>query len=96
MLNAYETMYILSPRLEEAAIDALVEKFNQLISKEGGQVEKTDKMGRRRMAYEVQGMKEGFYILTNFKAPSKLIAELERQFKITDEVVRHIVIRQGK
>ncbi len=96
MLNAYETMYILSPRLEETAIDALVEKFNQLISKEGGSVEKTDKMGRRRMAYEVNGAKEGFYVLTQFKAPSKLISELERQFKITDEVVRHIVIRQGK
>lgn len=94
-MNAYETMYILSPRLEEAAIDAIVEKFNTLIAKEGGTVEKTDKMGRRRMAYEIGGLKEGFYILTNFKAKSNFVAELERQFKISDEVIRHVVVRQA-
>lgn len=92
MLRNYETMYIIKPTLDEDAIEAVAKKVDDQIVGIGGTVEKTEKRGRKRLAYEVKDFKDGFYVLTNFKAKPDTILELERLFKLNDDVIRHLVL----
>ena len=96
MLRSYETMYIIKPTLDEDAIDAVAKKVDDQIAGIGGSVEKTEKRGRKRLAYEVKDFKDGFYVLTNFKSDPAQIRELERLFRLNDDVIRHLVIRQDE
>ena len=92
MVRDYETMYIIKPTLDEEAIDVVTKRVDDQITSLGT-LEKTEKRGRKRLAYEVKDFKDGFYVLTNFKAEPKNIAELERLFKLNDDVIRHIIVR---
>ncbi len=93
-MRAFETMYILRPDLDEEAIDAAVERFKSLIEDQGGTVENIDKWGKRRLAYEIEGCREGFYVLVHWQGDSAVSRELERVLKITGEVLRHINVRR--
>ena len=86
-MNNYEVMYIVKPVVEEEAFEAVVAKFESLITANGGTVEKTDRWGKKRLAYEIQDFTEGQYVL---------VKELDRVMKITDEVMRHMVIKKGE
>lgn len=92
MVRSYETMYIVKPTLDEEAIDAVTKRVDDQISSLGT-LEKTEKRGRKRLAYEVKDFKDGFYVLTNFTAAPSQITELERLFKLNDDVIRHIIVR---
>jgi small subunit ribosomal protein S6 len=82
--------------MEEEAIKAMVERFSNLIVSEGGEIENIDEWGKRRLAYPIQDFREGYYVLMNFKADPQLPSELERNYKITDEVIRYIIIRDDE
>lgn len=92
-MNKYETVYIISPTLEEEQVKAIVEKFNNLVSA-NGELEKVEEWGKKKFAYEVQDQKEGYYVLLNFSANSDFPAELERNFKITEGILKYMVIRK--
>lgn len=92
-MNKYESVIIINPSLEEEGIKNLIKKFSDLINTEG-KVESVEEMGKRKLAYEVKKNKEGYYILINFEAKPTLIAELERNYRITDEVIKFIVVRK--
>lgn len=92
-MRKYEVIYILDLTKGEEAIKALVEKFSNLIS-ENGEIVKTEEWGAKQLAYEVEGKKEGYYVVTIFTAKAEFPQELERQFKITDGVVKYLVVRQ--
>ena len=94
-MNNYEVMYIVKP-VEEEAFEALGAKFDNLINNNGGTVEKTDRWGKRRLAYEIQDLNEGIYVLVTFQADAAAVKELDRVMKITDEVLRHMIIRKGE
>jgi len=89
-VRAYELMYILSPNLEEDAVSEQVAKFEEILTSRGGEIEKTETIGKRRLAYEVDGIREGFYILSNFKCTVESAQELERIMKISDNIVRYL------
>jgi len=93
MLRNYETLYILDAQLEEGAIKELVEKFNNLIST-SGELKSTEEWGKRRLAYKINKMSEGYYVLTEFSAEPDFPQELERIFKITDGVIKYLVIKK--
>lgn len=95
-VNNYEVMYIVKPVVEEEAFEAVVAKFESLITANGGTVEKTDRWGKKRLAYEIQDFTEGQYVLVTFSAEPKAVKELDRVMKITDEVMRHMVIKKGE
>ena len=95
-MTNYETLYILKPDLEEEKKDALVAKFSEIITSNGGTVTKTDEWGKRRLAYPINYINDGYYVLTYFSAGSELPAELERNFKIADDVIRYIVVNLEK
>ncbi|MCX7772901.1 MAG: 30S ribosomal protein S6 [Clostridia bacterium] len=92
-MNKYETVYIISPTVDEEHVKGLVEKFSNLVSA-NGELEKVEEWGRKKLAYEVQDQKEGYYVLMNFSANSDFPAELERNFKITEGVLKYMVIRK--
>lgn len=92
----YELMYIIKPDVEEEKLTALVEKFKGLVEENGAEVTKLDKWGKRRLAYEVNHIKEGFYILMQFKAKPAAAAELDRVMKITDGILRHMIVREDE
>lgn len=95
-MNKYEVMYILRADQEEQAIKDLIEKFNGVITSNGGVIDSTDEWGKRRLAYPIQYQKEGYYILQHFQANADLPAELERNFRINEYVLRFMVIRMDE
>ena len=92
-MKSYEIMYIVKP-YEDEKFEAVVEKFNTLITNNGGVIEKTDRWGKKRLAYEMQGLNEGLYVLVTFIAEPAAVKELDRVMKITDEILRHMIIRK--
>ncbi len=94
-MKAYEVMYIVKP-VEEEAFEAVVAKFEKLITDNGGTVEKTDRWGKKRLAYEIQKLTEGIYVLVTFSAEPAAVKELDRVLKITDEILRHMIVRKGE
>ncbi|GAA0127028.1 MULTISPECIES: 30S ribosomal protein S6 [Clostridium] len=91
-MRLYETIFILHPSLDEEAVKANIEKFKGVIENNGGQIENVDVWGRRKLAYEIAKVNEGHYTLVNFRADSELPKELDRVFRISDAVIRHIII----
>lgn len=92
MARKYELVYILNPVIGEEAITATSEKIQALVES-SATIEKTDVWGRRRLAYEINDQKEGYYVLINFSAEGEFPKELERVLKITDGVMRYLVVR---
>lgn len=92
-MRSYETIFVLRPNLEEETRNALIEKFTTII-KTAGEVENVDEWGTRKLAYEIEKLREGYYVLVNFKATIDLPSELERNFRISDDVIRYIVVNK--
>ncbi|MCB2294593.1 30S ribosomal protein S6 [Clostridium algoriphilum] len=95
-MRKYETIFVLHPSLDEEAVKANVEKFKGVIENNGGEVENVDAWGKRKLAYEIQKVSEGHYTLINFNSNPDLPKELDRVFRITDSVIRHIIINPEK
>lgn len=95
-MRKYETIFILHPSLDEEAVKANVEKFKGVIENGGGVVENVDNWGKRKLAYEISKVNEGYYTLINFNAESELPKELDRMFRISDSVIRHIIVKEEK
>lgn len=93
-MRKYETIFILDPSLDEEAVKAAEEKFKGVIENGGGVVENVDFWGKRKLAYEIKKINEGYYTLINFSADSELPKELDRVFRITDGVIRHIIVKE--
>ena len=91
-MNKYELMYILVNSASDEEKDAMIEKVNALITKNGGVVESTDKLGNKKLAYEINKKHEGFYVLVNFEAESNVPAVLTSTLRITEGVLRFIVV----
>ena len=92
-MNKYESVVIINPTVEEESMKALLSKFTDIINKDG-KVEKVDMQGKKKLAYEVKKNAEGFYVVFYFEANTNLIAELERNYRITDEVIKFMTIKQ--
>lgn len=94
-MKKYEVMFIVKPA-EEEALNNVVAKFENLLQANGATVEKVDRWGKRRLAYEVKEHAEGYYYLMFFSAEPKVIAELDRVMKITDEILKHMIIKEDE
>ena len=91
-MNKYESVIIINPNLDQEATKALIKKFEDLINTDG-KVEKIDELGKRKLAYEIKKNKEGYYVIYTFESKPEAIAELERNYRITDDVMKFIVVR---
>jgi small subunit ribosomal protein S6 len=93
-LRDYEILYIVRPELDDDQLNQAVERVNALIANVGGEHVKTDVWGKRRLAYEVDRLREGYYVLTDFKVDPERVPEMESTLKISDTVFRHLIVRK--
>jgi len=93
LVRPYEVLYIVHPELTEEQVSEIMEKYKLIAESQGGEVESVQRWDKRRLAYEVMGQREGIYCLMNFKSEPKAAEELDRLQKISDDVLRHIIIR---
>lgn len=95
LIYSYETIFIIDAALEEEAVNSLKEKFTNLIAA-NGTVETVDEWGKRKFAYEIDDKTEGYYVLVDFTSDGDFPKELDRQYRITDGILRTIIIRKDK
>jgi small subunit ribosomal protein S6 len=94
MATDYEVTYILRPSLEEADADARVTQLADLLKTAGAEVVgEVEKMGKRRLAYEIKDVREGYYVVMKFKSDAAQAKEFERQLRLSEDVMRHLLIK---
>ena len=96
MNRTYEVMYIIRPDIDEASLDGLIEGFNTVVTNGGGEIQSAEKMGRRRLAYIVRKFQDGQFILLTIAADGKVVAELERRLRVTEQVIKFITVRMDE
>ena len=92
----YECVYIIRPNLDEEAVDRTVAGVEEYMKSIGITVETTDKKGRRRLAYEVDKMRDGYYVLTIFHAKPEAVAQVKRMLTLSEDVIRSLVVVHEK
>ena len=96
-MRTYEIMYVVRPNIEEDAKKAVVERFNSILASEGSEVLEEKDWGKRRLAYEIEDFKEGFYNIVRIKTDNnRATDEFQRLAKINDDIIRYIVIREDQ
>ena len=93
IVHDYETMFIVNATLEEDAMRAVVDKFKALIEA-NGEIAEYNEWGKRKLAYPIDDINDGFYVLVNYKAEASFVAELERIYHITEGIMRSIVVKK--
>ena len=94
-MRKYEIIFIVKP-LEEEAVNAVVEKFTKLIANNGGTIDKEDRWGKKRLAFEIKDENEGYYVLFNVTCEPACVAECDRVMKITDELLKHMIVKSDE
>ena len=92
-MNKYETVFIIDPSIESEEIERVIEDTQNLISGSGGTVIKVDKWGKKRLAYEVKGNRDGYYVLVDFEAEPQFIQRLGRYYGLTEEIIKYMTLR---
>lgn len=97
-MRHYEAMYIVDPDVPDENVDPVIERFKKVIEDAGGEVSDASRWekGRRQLAYEINKKREGTYIMMQFQSDSEAPKELDRLFRISDEVMRHLIVRQDE
>ncbi|OGO80559.1 MAG: 30S ribosomal protein S6 [Clostridiales bacterium GWC2_40_7] len=93
MMNKYESIFIINSDIGEENTKGLVEKFKNLLES-SAQLESIDEWGKRRLAYPINDKNEGYYVLANFSAEPEFPRELERIYKITDGIIKYMIIKK--
>ncbi|WP_164215693.1 30S ribosomal protein S6 [Virgibacillus sp. YIM 98842] len=93
-MRKYEIMYIIRPDIEEEAQNSLIERFNNILTDNGAEIEKVDEKGKKRLAYEINDYRDGYYVVINFKGDEAAINEFDRLAKFSDDIIRHMAIRE--
>lgn len=92
-MTKYEMLYILDSALTDEAKEAIIKKFEDLVTENGGVVEKTDRWGVKKLQYPINYKSEGFYVLTTFEAAKTLVVEIKRIVGITDGIIRRLITK---
>lgn len=92
-MRPYEVMVILGTALEESAVQAQINRSSELVTSRGGRVNRVEKWGRRRLAYEINHQAEGYYVLMEVTSDVPPMDDLDRSFRLADEVIRHKIVR---
>lgn len=93
-MRKYEVMYIIRPNIEDEAKKALIERFNGILTDNGAEIAETKDWGKRRLAYEINDFRDGFYQILTVNAVPAAVEEFSRLAKISEDIIRHIVIKE--
>ncbi|MBD8071252.1 30S ribosomal protein S6 [Bacillus sp. PS06] len=92
-MRKYEIMYIIRPNIEDEAKKALVERFNGVLTDNGAEITNVKEWGKRRLAYEINDFRDGYYMILNVMSNSAAINEFDRLAKISEDIIRHIIVK---
>ena len=92
-MQKYEAMAIVKPEMGDGDVQKIADRFKTVIEERGGSVAKAGKWDKKKLAYEIEGYKEGNYVLWNFEAAADVPAELNRLMRINDDIIRHRIFR---
>ena len=95
-MRNYELMFILKPDMEEEVIQQAIDKYAAIITDGQGEVVSIDKWGKRRLAYEIKDLHDGYYVLVTFKSQPAVVVELDRVMKISDDMLRFMIINKDE
>ena len=95
-MRNYECMFILKPDMEEESIQQAIDKYSAIVTDGKGELVSVDKWGKRRLAYEIKDLFEGYYVLMLFKSEPAVVMELDRVMKISDDMLRFMIINQDE
>lgn len=95
-MRKYELMYIIRPNIEDEAKKALVERFNNVLTDNGAELVDSKEWGKRRLAYEINDFRDGYYQLMHVNAEPTAVEEFSRLAKINEDIIRHIVVKDEK
>jgi small subunit ribosomal protein S6 len=93
-MKKYEIMYIIRPNIEEEAQKALIERFNTILTDNGADISESKDWGKRRLAYEINDFRDGHYMILKVNAKPDAVQEFERLAKISEDIIRHIVVKE--
>ena len=93
-MRKYEIMYIMRPDMEEEAQKGLIERFNTVLTDNGAEIEKVKEVGKKRLAYEIEDYRDGYYVLINFSGDENSVNEFDRLAKFSDDIIRHMAVRE--
>jgi small subunit ribosomal protein S6 len=91
-MRKYEIMYIIRTDIEEEVVQSTIEKFQNIINN-GGEITKNTVMGKRKLAYEINKFRDGIYVLVHFNSTPAVVVELDRVLKISDEIIRYMIVK---
>ena len=94
MSTAYETMYILRPDMTEEQVDQSISKYQDLLKENGAEILEIQHRGKRRLAYEIQKLRDGIYIQMNYNGNGEGVTAMERAMRIGDDVIRYLTVKQ--
>jgi len=95
-LNDYEVALIIRPEVEDEGQEAIIDRLSQILTAEGGQVTNVEKWGRRRLAYPINKVNEGIYYFIQGQFSAPVLSELERNVRLSEDILRHMVIRTDR
>ncbi|NCU17166.1 30S ribosomal protein S6 [Pallidibacillus pasinlerensis] len=93
-MKKYEAMYIIRPNIDDESRKALVERFNTILTDNGAEITESKDWGKRRLAYEIEDYREGYYQIVNFVAEPAAVQEFDRLVKINEDIIRHIIVKE--
>ncbi|MFD0050644.1 30S ribosomal protein S6 [Actinomycetes bacterium NPDC127524] len=94
-MRKYEIMYIIRPNIEEDAKKALVERFNTILTDNGAEVSESKEWGKRRLAYEINDFRDGYYQIVRVNSEAAAIQEFDRLAKISEDIIRHMAVKEA-
>lgn len=93
-MTKYEIMYIIRPDMEDDAQTALMERFHKILTDNGAEITKIDEKGKKRLAYEIKDYRDGYYVVVKFSSDETAVNEFDRLAKFSDDIIRHMAIRE--
>lgn len=94
-MNQYQMLFIIDSSVQDEAKEALIQKFSDLITGLNGSINTVEKIGLRKLAYEINHKSEGYYVLIEFAADATVPAEVDRQMRINDGIMRHLIVSKN-
>ncbi|WP_027408129.1 30S ribosomal protein S6 [Anoxybacteroides tepidamans] len=93
-MRKYEIMYIIRPNMDDEGKKAVVERFNNILTENGAEITNVKEWGKRRLAYEIKDFRDGYYMILNVMSEPKAVQEFDRLAKISEDIIRHIVVKE--
>lgn len=93
-MRKYEIMYIIRPNIDDEGRKAVVERFNNILTENGAEITSVKEWGKRRLAYEINDFRDGYYMIVNVMSQPKAVQEFDRLAKISEDITRHIVVKE--